>query len=198
MRLAFPLATRRASLVLLALAALGQAAPAPAAAVEPAEPPPVVEERPVFATSGWRRPVEARAGCVTGALVAPADLVGQIEVTVKFAVGTDGSVDRFEDVSTPAAPEAVVAALSTAVRSCAYQPGADPEGRPAYVWVLLTVKVGTPAKKGPAARAAGGAAESKDLRTTPMDVSKDEAAAPAPPPPARKPKPGKKAAPAKE
>jgi len=177
MRHAPPHATRRSTaLRLLALAACAGPGVAWATPAEPAPPAAVVEEKPVFATMGWKRPAEARPGCVAGAVKAPADLAGQLEVTAKFAVAPDGYVDRFEDVSTPAAPEAVAAAVSAAVRSCAFTPGLDPDRKPAYVWLLLPVKVGKPAAKALPAKAQA-AADPKAVKVAPVALSRDQAAA---------------------
>jgi hypothetical protein len=187
MRLAPPLATLPGrGLLILALTACAAAPAGKAPNREPSPPPvaEVVEEKPVFATAGWTRPAERRQGCVAGAVVTPADLRGQVEVTVKFAVGPDGAIDRFEDVSTPEAPPAVLAAVSKAVRGCTFSPGLDPGGAPAYVWVLLPLKVGTPARR-PEPAAAPGAA-SKDVKVAPVEVNGDAAQ---PPPAQRKKRP---------
>jgi hypothetical protein len=185
MRLAPPLATllgRGLLLVGLSGCAGAPSTPPrrPVAAVEP-EPPEVVEVKPTFATSGWTRPAEAKAGCVARAVVAPADLKGRTEVNVKFAVGPDGHVDRFEDISTPPAPDSVVEAVSRAVRGCAFRPGVDPDQRPAYVWVLMTLQVGTPARH-PEPVATAPEVDPKDVKVAPVNVSGDQAQ----PPPASK------------
>jgi periplasmic protein TonB len=131
-------------LALLALALLAACAGSRAAAPPPgpaAVPPPAEEVVPAYATLGWTRPREARPGCVAAGVGLPTRPLKPIDLTVKFAVSPEGLVDRFADVSMPPGPEDVLAAVEAAVRGCPFKPGLDPDGRPAYVWVLLPVKV---------------------------------------------------------
>lgn len=124
--------------------ALALAVSAGCASVEVAPSPPraPAPRRPVFATTGWAKPQEVRAGCVSRAFVPPRGWRPRGQVVAKLAVAEDGSVERFEDVSDPLDPTgAVAAALERAVRACEFAPGRDPEGRPATIWLILTVPV---------------------------------------------------------
>jgi hypothetical protein len=60
-------------------------------------------------------------------------------VTVKFAVGSNGGVGRFESQTPDALPD-VLASIERAVRGCAWIPGANEDGRPVSVWVLLPIR----------------------------------------------------------
>ncbi|MBK9517025.1 MAG: hypothetical protein IPO09_06640 [Anaeromyxobacter sp.] len=138
MRLPSPLA----ALPLLLLACAG--GPGPEDAPAPAAP---AARRPVFATSGWVKPREARPGCVAGSLVVPAGLKGRRTLTAKIAVDVDGAVASVEDVSpVPEASGRLSAALEQAVRGCPFLPGRDPAGFPAYVWLLLDVPAAAAAR----------------------------------------------------
>jgi hypothetical protein len=122
----------------LLLAACAAAPPAPVARPAPA---PVVAAKPAYAMTdaGWKKPAEVEPGCVTRKVLPPPGLKRIPAVTVKFAVAPDGAVDRFEDVSSPPAAPPVVAEVRRAVIKCDFLPGRDPEGRPAYTWMILAV-----------------------------------------------------------
>jgi hypothetical protein len=108
-------------------------------------PPPPAERKPVFATSGWAKPQETQAGCVGRALLPPKGWKPRGKVVAKLAVDAEGRVVRFEDVSEPPEPTgALTAALERAVGACTFLPGFDPQGRPATIWLLLTVPVVAP------------------------------------------------------
>jgi len=110
--------------------------------VAPAPPPPPAPRRPVFATTGWAKPQEVRAGCVARAFVPPRAWKARAKVVAKLAVAADGRVEHFEDVSEPLdSSGAVAAALERAVGTCRFAPGRDPDGRPATIWLLLEVPV---------------------------------------------------------
>ena len=94
---------------------------ATAAAAEPAA-------RPLAAA---RAPVLQTRTCVADALRVPAALEGRLppEVVLQVQVGEDG---RAADVAFPGAIDPRLrAALSSAVRTCRFTPGADATGRPA-------------------------------------------------------------------
>ena len=133
-----PLAVHHRLALALSLALSGCAA----VEVAPAPPPPPAPRRPVFATTGWAKPQEVRAGCVARAFVPPRAWKPRGKLVAKLAVGPDGRVVQFEDVSEPLdASGAVTTALQQAVDLCRFAPGRDPDGRPATIWLLLEVPV---------------------------------------------------------
>jgi len=143
-RLAPPLASAAglmAAAAAVVMAASGCAS-APVAAQAPPPLAPVTEVKPAYAsvTSGWKRPSELLPGCVERTVVPPPLLQRIPEVTVKFAVAPDGSIDRFEDVSSPPASQPVIDAVRRAVSRCEYVPGRDPKGALASIWLILTVR----------------------------------------------------------
>jgi hypothetical protein len=126
---------------LLISAACAGAPPAPVAPEPPAAAAPG-EARPAYASAdaGWKKPSELLPGCVSRAVVPPPGLQRIPEVTVKFAVAPDGTIDRFEDITAPPTSEPIAAAVRRAVWRCEYVPGRDPDGKLAYTWLILTVR----------------------------------------------------------
>ncbi len=100
-----------------------------------------VEEAPQWYAAGFRRPAEVDAGCVARAIRLPADLTGLVagRITVKFAVGRDGTV-REVLVLSPVADRRVAAAIEGALRACRFRPGTDAQGRPIGLWVILPLR----------------------------------------------------------
>ncbi len=93
-----------------------------------------------FAGPGSLRPALRDPSCVERALAVPAEYRGSTGgVTVKLAVDGAGAPALLH-VLTPV-PEAIIGAVADAVRSCAWSPGADAEGRAVPLWVTLTVKL---------------------------------------------------------
>ncbi|MFT3915154.1 MAG: TonB family protein [Anaeromyxobacteraceae bacterium] len=120
---------------------------APAAITSPPPPPAVssapsaIEDAPRYATEGYRRPTMTEPGCVQRSIRPPRDLAERLDgpVTIRFAVGPDGDVSLFQimgDVPDPRLPEM----LETAVRKCAFTPGADAQGKPARMWVTMPIR----------------------------------------------------------
>ncbi len=135
------------ALPLLLLLAAEPVAPPPAATNEP--------RAPVFATSGFTRPAEARKGCVARHIRLPVDMAGSSgSVTVKFAVELDGSVSRFEPLSD--APDRVAAAIWEGVKGCKFTPGRDPKGAPLAVWMILPLRFQPDAPPTPSTPTASG------------------------------------------
>jgi TonB family protein len=111
----------------------------------PLPPPPrsteLVEDAPRFAVEGFQKPRMAEPGCVQAAVRLPRELVARLAgpVTVKFAVGTDGTVGLFEVVGQ--VPDRRVAdALRSAIQSCRFLPGADAQGRKTRLWVVMPIR----------------------------------------------------------
>ncbi|HEY6098165.1 MAG TPA: hypothetical protein VIW03_01960 [Anaeromyxobacter sp.] len=95
---------------------------------------------PEYAGPGSLRPALKDPGCVERALRVPAEYRGSTgSVTLKLAVDGSGAPGLLHAL-TPV-PDALLASVAEAVRSCAWTSGADSEGRPAPLWVTLTVKV---------------------------------------------------------
>lgn len=60
-------------------------------------------------------------------------------VTVKFAVQADGRVGRFR-VLTEGVPDRLSCALWESIQACNWTPGADAEGRPTAMWVVIPLR----------------------------------------------------------
>jgi protein TonB len=98
------------------------------------------EEVPAYATAGFRKPRTAEAGCVQRSLRVPEEWMDRLGlVTVKFAIGVDGVPGRFQSM-TGGFAERVAPAIWRAVRSCRWIPGADAQGRPTAIWVILPIR----------------------------------------------------------
>jgi TonB family protein len=112
----------------------------PAAAAAPSQPA-VIEDAPRYAAEGFRRPQLAEPQCVQHSIRAPRDIASRVDgpVTIRFAVGPDGSISLFQimgDVPDPRLPDM----LESAVRSCTFLPGADAQGRPVRMWVTMPIR----------------------------------------------------------
>ncbi len=95
---------------------------------------------PGYATPGGLRAALKEPGCVERMLRLPEATRGAVNaVTVKLAVDLAGR-PYYVHALTPA-PEPVVAAIGAAVRACPFTPGVDEAGRPAPLWLTLTVKL---------------------------------------------------------
>jgi protein TonB len=107
-----------------------------------AQPSNEIEDAPKFATAGYRKPAMAEPGCVGRSVRIPRELAGFVSgpITVKFAVGGDGKPSRFEPMT--AVPDPRIAnAIWQAIQSCRWVPGADPQGKPISIWIVLPVKL---------------------------------------------------------
>jgi periplasmic protein TonB len=100
-----------------------------------------IEDAPAFATAGYRKPQMAVPKCVQEATRIPRDLAGFISgpITVKFAVLRDGSPGQFS-VITNGIPDRIQAAIWQAVQECKWIAGADPQGKPTNIWVILPLR----------------------------------------------------------
>lgn len=99
-----------------------------------------VPGEPAFALDGYKKPAMAEPGCVQRRIRPPRSTLPQT-VLVKFAVGPAGETDRFE-VMAPVdeTPVPLARAIAEAIGSCRWTPGADREGRPIPVWVILPIR----------------------------------------------------------
>jgi hypothetical protein len=112
-------------------------------AAAPAAPPPapVLEDAPAYATAGFQKPRPEVPSCVQSALRIPADLQQFVSgpVTVRFAVSRDGAVSRFELMGEVAHPR-IGDAIWQALRSCKFVPGADAQGTPTSLWLVMPIR----------------------------------------------------------
>ncbi|MGC4001135.1 MAG: energy transducer TonB [Anaeromyxobacter sp.] len=107
----------------------------------PPEPTNEVEEAPRWMTTGYKKPVESEPGCVGRSVRLPRELAGFVSgaLTVKFAVLSNGTVDKIEVMQK--LPDARInEAIAAAVRSCKFTPGADATGRPTAISVILPLR----------------------------------------------------------
>jgi outer membrane biosynthesis protein TonB len=102
------------------------------------------EDGAVFAEPGYTKPREKDRGCVGRRIKLPPGATYSGLVTVKFLVGSDGSIGRVErltPLSDGSAPEGTVKRfderLEGAIRSCDFEPGLDPKGIPRDIWLIL-------------------------------------------------------------
>jgi TPR repeat protein len=95
---------------------------------------------PEYAGPGSLRPALRDPACPGRELRLPPDLRGSAgSVTVKLAVDPSGAPALVHPLSP--VPDALLAAVADAVGRCPWSPGADSDGRPASLWVTLTVKL---------------------------------------------------------
>ncbi len=102
---------------------------------------PSVEEAPQYMMAGFRKPVEAQPGCVKSSMRVPPSLQGFISgpITVKFAVQRDGSIGQVQIMSQ--VPDARIGdVIRQGLASCRWVPGADAQGRPVSIWVIMPIR----------------------------------------------------------
>ncbi|HSN93140.1 MAG TPA: TonB family protein, partial [Anaeromyxobacteraceae bacterium] len=120
----------------------GLSAPRPieVAAAAP-RPLPVVEDAPALPGDGVRKPAFADPGCMERSLRLPPDLAGRYDgsLTVKFPVAADGTVGRVEVLGGLPDPR-LAPAVEAAIRACRFLPGADAQGRPTALWVVMPLR----------------------------------------------------------
>jgi hypothetical protein len=105
-------------------------------AFDPAPPGPA----PEYPVSGGLRPALEVPGCVERAVKLPAEARGTTgSVTVKLAIDLQGTPILIHPISL--APEPVVAAVTAAIRTCAWRPGVDEHGRKGVFWLTLPVGI---------------------------------------------------------
>jgi hypothetical protein len=124
--------------VLLLAAALLLAAPAPARAA-PAE----IQRSDTIHLDrpqgfGFVRPKMIDEGCLNRALAEEPAAAG-LDTRARFMVQRDGSLTNIE--FRPVVPTAMTQAALTALQSCPWSPGRDPEGEPVVVQVTQPLKV---------------------------------------------------------
>ncbi len=100
-----------------------------------------IEDAPAFATAGYRKPQMAQPKCVQETTRIPRDLAGYVSgpITVKFAIMRDGTPSQYS-VITNGVPDRVQAAIWQAIQECKWVAGADPQGKPTNIWVILPLR----------------------------------------------------------
>jgi TonB family protein len=113
--------------------AAAEAAAAPAALA--------IEDAPAYPATGFRKAAQEDPTCVQRSVRIPRDLAGRISgpITVRFAVGPDGSVSLFQ-VQGDVQDRRIGDAIRAAVESCKFIPGTDPQGRPTRLWLVMPVR----------------------------------------------------------
>ncbi len=103
-----------------------------------------IEEAPRYVTGDLKKPSEAQPGCVRNAIHLPTQLVGFVSgpVTVKFAVGRDGSVALVQ-LMTPVPDRRIEDAIRAGLMACRWVPGADGQGHPLRLWVIMPIRFTT-------------------------------------------------------
>jgi protein TonB len=99
------------------------------------------EEAPQYMTAGFRKPQEAQRGCVANSMRVPPSLAGFISgpITVKVAIRRDGSVGQVQVMSQVADPR-IIEVIRQGLASCQWTPGADAQGRPISIWVIMPIR----------------------------------------------------------
>ncbi len=100
-----------------------------------------IEEAPAYATAGFKKPAQAHPRCVENAVRIPKDLQGYVSgpITVKFAITKTGQPTYFQ-VMTQVPDKRISDAIWNAIAGCQWIPGADAQGRPTAIWVILPIK----------------------------------------------------------
>jgi len=96
------------------------------------------DDSPAYATAGFKKPLMAEPGCVQRSVRISFDLLKYITgpVTVKFAINRDGNPSRFE-VMSDISDQRIADAIWQGVKACQWQAGADAQGRPTNIWVIM-------------------------------------------------------------
>lgn len=114
-----------------------------------AEPAAQRSDEPISPGPGTRSPVQATPDCVERAIVLAADVAARAppSVTLRFAVGRDGVASRLGVWPGPGSPPGarlepgMVQAFASAIRGCRFTPGADEQGVPTSMWMVMQVRV---------------------------------------------------------
>jgi periplasmic protein TonB len=111
--------------------------------VAPAAVTPSVEDAPVMPAAGFKKAAVAEAGCVQSHLRLPDDIMDRLNgksVTVKFAIGRDGTPSRFQVLSPPGLPDRAQSAIWSSIQRCKWVPGADAQGKIISQWVFFPLR----------------------------------------------------------
>jgi protein TonB len=118
------------------------AAAAPTASPPAEAPPTQTADAPRYAGDGFQSPQLADRNCISENLRLPAQLGGAIPdtVTARVAVSTTGQATSVQVMGQVADPR-ISDAVRRAVQSCAWVPGADAQGKPTTLWVVLPIRL---------------------------------------------------------
>lgn len=89
-------------------------------------------------TARYKKPRMKQPGCIQNGIRIPrsfAPALTQGPVTVKFLIGPDGTVSRFQSLSIVPVP--IARELRRAVYACKWVPGLDAGGKPASIWAIV-------------------------------------------------------------
>lgn len=106
------------------------------------------EPDPVMPGAGYRRPAPTTPQCVEQNVRVAAERAGPTagSVTVRFALGRTGIPDLVSVDPGPDRPARLSSRLqegvTSAIRGCRFVPGADEQGRPVRLWVVMQVQLG--------------------------------------------------------
>jgi protein TonB len=105
---------------------------------------PSIEDAPAYATAGYKKPEMAERGCVQRSVRLTPELLDYVTgpITVKFAIMRDGTPSRFE-VMSAVSDQRIATAIWQAVKACKWNAGADAQGRPTNIWVILPIRFST-------------------------------------------------------
>jgi len=99
------------------------------------------EEAPKYMGAGFKAPELADKNCFRESFRLPPALAGFVQaVTVKFAVYPNGAVGAFS-VMGQVPDQRIADAIRNAVTNCTWKPGADAQGRPVAIYVIMPVKM---------------------------------------------------------
>ncbi len=99
------------------------------------------EEAPKYMSAGFKEPKAVVRNCVSESLRLPQALQSFVSgpITVKFAVYSNGAVGAFSFLTALPDPR-IGEAIKTAVTSCEWTPGADAQGKPTAIYVILPIR----------------------------------------------------------
>ncbi|MEI6224955.1 MAG: hypothetical protein WCS72_09390 [Deltaproteobacteria bacterium] len=99
------------------------------------------EDAPQYMGAGFKAPSMADKNCFRENFRIPPALSGFVTaVTVKFAVYTNGSVGAFS-VMGSVPDQRIADAIRNALSNCTWTPGADAQGKPTPIYVIMPVRL---------------------------------------------------------
>jgi protein TonB len=100
-----------------------------------------IEEAPRYMMSGFKAPQLAEKSCIAENLRIPSQLAGFVSgpITVKFAVYASAAVSDVQIMAQLPDPR-IGEAIKNAIRGCQWIPGADAQGKPTSIWVIMPIR----------------------------------------------------------
>jgi protein TonB len=99
------------------------------------------EDAPVYMGAGFKAPAMADKNCFRDSFRLPPALAGFVStVTVKFAVYPNGAVGAFS-VMGQIPDQRIADAIRNALANCTWVPGADAQGKPTAIYVIMPVRL---------------------------------------------------------